>query len=90
MDTYYGDAQGARVEDVVRYDARMPQEQTASMVSQLDGVFSQRQSQAVTTTVIVVGAILTLIGLAGALRPGRGYPGSANSVSGRVPTRRPS
>ncbi|EEI16027.1 DUF3068 domain-containing protein [Corynebacterium lipophiloflavum] len=90
VDTYYGDAQGARVEDVVRYDARMPQEQTASMVSQLDGVFSQRQSQAVTTTVIVVGAILTLIGLVGALRPGRGYPGSANSVSGRVPTRRPS
>ncbi|MCT1498525.1 DUF3068 domain-containing protein [Corynebacterium sanguinis] len=70
VDTYYGDAQGGHVEDVLRYDGRMPEEQTAAMAGQLGGVFSQAQSQAITTAVIVAGAIMTLIGLVGALRPG--------------------
>lgn len=71
VDDFYGDAQGVGVENVVTYDARMSDEQKVEMASQLGAVFSQAQSRAVTVGVMVLGSILTLAGLAGALWPGR-------------------
>ncbi|QPK83514.1 DUF3068 domain-containing protein [Corynebacterium qintianiae] len=71
VDYYYAGADGKRVEDVLRYAGEMPREQTAAMVEQLAGVFSQGQSRTVSAAVMSAGAVLTLIGLIGALRPGR-------------------
>lgn len=71
VDTYYGDAAGRRVDDVLAYQGSMPEEQTQAMVSQLRGVYSQSQSRTATIAVISVGALLALVGLVGALRPAR-------------------
>ncbi|SDS52432.1 DUF3068 domain-containing protein [Corynebacterium timonense] len=63
VDNYYADAEGQRLEDGVSYDARMAPERVDAMAGQLNAVFSQEQSRAVTIGVIVLGAILAVGGL---------------------------
>ncbi|WJY67287.1 DUF3068 domain-containing protein [Corynebacterium auris] len=63
VDNYYADAAGERLEDGLSYDARMAPERVEAMAGQLDTVFSQRQSWAITIAVIVVGAVLAVAGL---------------------------
>lgn len=71
VDQFYGDAEGRREEDIVRYSGRMPQEQTEGLAQQLGGVFSQAQSRSFTLALAAVGAVLALAGLIVALRPPR-------------------
>ena len=69
VDDYYADRSGARVKEIVSYDAAMDEEQTRQLAEQLPKV-TQRISQGVTYGVIGLGALLTLAGLLGAFRPG--------------------
>lgn len=71
VDSFYGDAQGRGIEQVLRYSGQMPRDQTEALLGQLGGVFTQGQSRAVTIGVIALGAVLVVGGLIGALRPGR-------------------
>ncbi|WP_115686385.1 DUF3068 domain-containing protein [Corynebacterium senegalense] len=74
VDDYYADAQGARLKELVTYDARMDEAQVEGLAGQLGTVFSQAQSRAVTIGVIALGALLAVAGLAGAVRPERTRP----------------
>lgn len=69
VDDYYADRSGARVKEIVSYDAAMDEEQTRQLAEQLPKV-TQRISQGVTYGVIGLGTLLTLAGLLGAFRPG--------------------
>ncbi|WKD56832.1 hypothetical protein CAPI_01290 [Corynebacterium capitovis DSM 44611] len=69
VDDYYGDAQGAKLEQIISYSGTMSSEQTEGMVKQLKSVYSASQSRALTYGVIGVGALMTLIGCLLALWP---------------------
>lgn len=70
VDDYYADREGNRVQDIVSYDAVMADEQKEGLAGQLTDV-TQAMSQTVTWAVIGAGALFMLLGLIGALRPGR-------------------
>lgn len=68
VDDYYADRSGKRVRTIVSYDAEMDEGQTRALAEQLPAV-TQRVSRGVTYTVMGLGALTALAGLAGAFRP---------------------
>ncbi|MCP1387893.1 DUF3068 domain-containing protein [Corynebacterium sp. TA-R-1] len=68
VDDYYADATGRGIRNIVLYDGTMDRAQVETNVQALAGVSSQARSQAVTWAVMGLGALLTLLGLIGALR----------------------
>ncbi len=69
VDLYYADREGNRVEDYVSYAAATAND--AARVDELSSIPSQATSRTITIVVIVLGAVLALVGLIGALRPDR-------------------
>lgn len=81
---YYADDSGGSVQPILEYVAAMDDAQKEQIASQLTGV-TQSLSRAVTYAVIGIGALLTALGLFGALRPsGRGVAADTRR-SGKVP-----
>lgn len=68
VDDYYADRAGKKVRTIVSYDAKMSQEQTRALAEQLPAV-TQRISRSVTYTVIGLGTLTALAGLAAAFWP---------------------
>nr|VDG62286.1 Protein of uncharacterised function (DUF3068) [Streptococcus thermophilus] len=71
VDDYYADQNGRRAQDIIAYDAAMDPADVEQMAGQLTPV-TQSVSRWVTWGTIGLGALLTLAGLIGALRPGGG------------------
>lgn len=69
VDLYYADREGNRVEDYVSYAAATAND--AARVDELSSIPSQATTRTITIVVIVLGAVLALVGLIGALRPDR-------------------
>lgn len=69
VDLYYADREGNRVEDYVSYSAATADD--GARVDELASVLSQSTSRTISVVMIVVGAVLALLGLIGALRPDR-------------------
>lgn len=73
VDNYFADLNGRRLRDIFSYDAMMDEQQCSRIAAQLTRV-TQSVSQTVTWAVIGLGALLTLGGLIGALRPAGASP----------------
>ena len=71
VNDYYADVDGNEVQGIVSYDAAMDEQQTAELISLLDGAYGPSVQQAFTWGVLGLGGALTLIGLVGALWPRR-------------------
>ncbi|MCQ4606799.1 DUF3068 domain-containing protein [Corynebacterium pseudogenitalium] len=71
VNDYYADVDGNEVQGIVSYDAAMDEQQTAELISLLDGAYGPSTQQAFTWSVLGLGGALTLIGLVGALWPRR-------------------
>ncbi len=69
VDLYYADRDGNRTEDYVTYSAQTEGDEQRQ--DALADIPSQSESETVTIIVMVVGALIAVVGLIGALRPDR-------------------
>lgn len=72
VDDYYGAADGRGVRNIVTYDGEMPREHTEALLGRLSSGIDPATQQIWTWVVLGLGALLTVLGLFGAMRPRRG------------------
>lgn len=65
VDDYYGTADGERREQVLAFEGEMPEEQVNALLEQAATISDVTVSQTVRWVIVGIGAVLSLIGLAG-------------------------
>ena len=71
VDDFYGTLEGRGVQNVVTYDGAMDRAQTEEILGRLDGSNVAGGLLVGRWVVVGIGALLSALGLIGALRPGR-------------------
>ncbi|GAB3942700.1 DUF3068 domain-containing protein [Corynebacterium tapiri] len=86
VDQFYGRADGARVEEGLKFHGAMHDDQTAALIKELSGVHGASAAQWWRWVVIGLGAFLSVIGLLGAFL-GKGRSTTSRSAGGSTRVR---